>query len=63
MIVVGVIGAVRGSNARGALVLVAGGTAAIVVGSAVNWVKFRHPYMFPLEHRHRHTSAVVGDSP
>ena len=24
---------------------------AIVVGAAVNWAKFRHPYMFPLEHQ------------
>ncbi len=51
VIVVGAIGAVRRSNTRGALVLVAGGAIAIVVGSAVNWVKFRHPYMFPLEHQ------------
>ena len=63
VIVVGAIGAVRRSNTRGALVLVAGGAIAIVVGSAVNWVKFRHPYMFPLEHQQWTASAVVGDSP
>jgi hypothetical protein len=51
VVVVGAIGVVRRTNTRGALVLVAGGAIAIVVGSAVNWVKFRHPYMFPLEHQ------------
>ncbi len=51
VIVVGIVGAVRRSNTRGALVLVVGGTIAIVMASAVNWVKFRHPYMFPLEHQ------------
>lgn len=34
---------------RGALLLVAGGVTALALGSAVNWAKFRHPYMFPLE--------------
>jgi hypothetical protein len=28
--------------------LTAGGMAALLVGSAVNWAKFRHPYLFPI---------------
>ena len=35
----------------GALVLVGGGVLAIGVGATVNWMKFRHPYMFPLENQ------------
>lgn len=42
--------AVRQAPARRVgIVLVAGGVGALVVGAAVNWAKFRHPYMFPLE--------------
>ncbi len=28
--------------------LVAGGTAVVLIGSLVNWAKFRHPYLFPI---------------
>ena len=51
VIVVGAIGAVRRTTGAAAWVLVAGGVIAVVVGTAVNWAKFRHPYMFPLEHQ------------
>ena len=51
VIVVGAICAVRHRASPGALVLVAGGIVAICCGAAFNWVKFRHPYMFPLEHQ------------
>jgi hypothetical protein len=29
--------------------LVAGGTAVVLIGTLVNWAKFRHPYLFPIE--------------
>ncbi len=29
--------------------LVAGGVAVVVIGSLVNWAKFRHPFLFPIE--------------
>ncbi len=29
--------------------LVAGGVAVVLVGSLVNWAKFRHPFLFPIE--------------
>jgi hypothetical protein len=29
--------------------LVAAGTATVLIGSLVNWAKFRHPYLFPIE--------------
>ena len=31
--------------------LVVGGLIALVAGAAFNWAKFRHPFMFPLEHQ------------
>jgi hypothetical protein len=36
---------------RSAVVLIVGGVVALVAGAAINWAKFRHPYMFPLEHQ------------
>jgi hypothetical protein len=51
VIVVGAISAVRHRNSRSAFVLLGGGVLAIGVSAAVNWMKFRHPYMFPLEHQ------------
>ena len=29
--------------------LVAGGAVSIAVGAGINWAKFRHPYLFPLQ--------------
>ena len=40
-----------GIDRRWAGWLVAGGLAPLAVGVAFNWAKFRHPYMFPLEHQ------------
>ena len=34
---------------RTGVALMAGGAATIVVGAGVNWAKFRHPYLFPIQ--------------
>lgn len=52
LVVAGVVMYVAARQAaRTAAILVAGGVLALLVGSVVNWAKFRHPYMFPLEHQ------------
>lgn len=52
VIVTGVVVAVRSRPRVGAgITLAVGGIVAIATGAALNWAKFRHPYMFPLEHQ------------
>jgi hypothetical protein len=41
----------RKTTRRYGLGLIAGGVTALVLGVAFNWAKFRHPFMFPLEHQ------------
>lgn len=42
-------GRIRPGVRRAGAALVAGGALVLFIGIAVNWVKFRHPYLFPLE--------------
>ena len=42
-------GRVRPGSRRTGTAVVVGGIAALLVGIIVNWAKFRHPYLFPLE--------------
>ena len=43
--------AAAGRARRGRRGIAAAAATAIVVGVAVNWAKFRHPYLFPLDHQ------------
>lgn len=52
VIAIGAWLAVRHRRSRRiAAALIGGGVLALFIGAAINWAKFRHPYMFPLEHQ------------
>lgn len=44
-------GRASASHRRAGLLVVAAGVVPIAVSITYNWVKFRHPYLFPLEHQ------------
>lgn len=52
LVVAGVVAVLRAEWPRRlGVALIGGGVAVLGLGIAINWAKFRHPYLFPLEHQ------------
>lgn len=51
LVAVGGVLAIEEARRRYGVALVAGGLVALAGGAIFNWAKFRHPFMFPLEHQ------------